>query len=269
MPRRTQVTVPIANFVRRQAQVGSHVHVRTGRIVAEQSLVFTAENETRRGLTLSLGAPGPESSWTLAGAAPGDGASHAVLVANFGTAATEVEITPRFEDRSAARPQPVPVGGRSVALVDLAAFAGSGTPFGIDVRTTRPSSVVVEELAWWAPPAAATGSATVLASPVRAPGWTFAIARPSPEAGSEISVVNPGRSRATVTLQAYAPGGGDMPLNVGELTVPAGQQGRFNLGDAGVASDQVVIVRAGAPVVAVRRILGPSGTSLALGVASP
>jgi hypothetical protein len=269
VPRRTRVTVPIANFVRRQAQVGVHVQVRTGRIVAEQSLVFTAENETRRGLTLSLGAPSPEPAWALPGVAPGDGASHAVLVANFGTSATEVEITPRFEDRSTTRPQPVPVGGRSVTLVDLAAFAGSGTPFGIDVRVTRPSAVVVEELAWWAPPAAATGSATVLATPVPAPEWTFAVGRPTPEAQAEISVSNSGHSRTTVILEAYAPEGGDAPRNVAELTVPAGEQRRFDLGEAGVAPDQVVLVRASAPVVAVRRILGPPGASLALGVASP
>jgi Family of unknown function (DUF5719) len=269
VPRHTRLTVPIGNFVRRQAQVGVHVHVRTGRIVAEQSLVFTADNETRRGLTLSLGAPSPEPSWSLPGVMPGEGASHVVLVANFDTAATEVEITPRFEDQSTARPQAVPVGGRSVGVFDAAAFAGSGSPVGMDVRTTRPSAVVVEELAWWGPPAAGTGSATTLASPVPAPAWTFVVGRPTPEAEGTISVVNPGRSRATVTLQAYAPGGGDAPRDVGELALPAGRQGRFDLGAAGVEPDQVVLVRSSIPVVAVRRILGPSGASLALGVASP
>ena len=58
VPRRSRVTVPVGNFVRRQAQVALHTHVRTGRIVAEQSLNFTAENETRRGLTpLARSAP--------------------------------------------------------------------------------------------------------------------------------------------------------------------------------------------------------------------
>jgi len=270
VPRHTRVTVPIANFVRRQAQVGVHVHVRTGRIVAEQSLVFTAENETRRGLTLSLGAPSPESSWSLPGMMPGDGASHVVLVANFDTSATEVEITPRFEDQSTARPQAVPVGGRSVGVFDVAAFAGSGTPVGVDVRTTRPpSAVVVEELAWWGPPAAGTGSATMLASPLGASAWTFSVGRPTPEAEGTISVVNPGSRRAKVTLQAYAPGGSDAPSDVDELTVPAGRQGRFDLGAAGVQPDQVVLVRSSVPVVAGRRILGPPGASLALGVAGP
>lgn len=269
VPRRTRITVPIANFVRRQAQVGLHVHVRTGRVVAEQSLVFTADNETRRGLTLSLGAPAPEPSWTLPGVIPGDGASHAVLVANFDDSATEVEITPRSEDRSAAKAQPLPVAGRSVAVLDLATLDVSGAPLGVDVRTTQPSSVVVEELAWWGPPAAGTGSATMMASPLLAPAWTFTVGRTTPEGEATISVVNPGRSRASVTLQAYAPGGGDAPRDVGGLTVPAGKQGHFDLGEADVAPDQVVIVRASVPVVAVRRILGPTGASLALGVANP
>jgi hypothetical protein len=267
VPRRTRLSVPIGNFVRRQAQVGLHVHARTGRVVAEQSLVFTTENETRRGLTLSLGAPTPEASWTLPGVIPGDGVSHTVLVANFDPVATEVEITPRFEDQSTAKPQALPVGGRSVAVFDPSTLAGPSSSLGLDVRTTRPSSVVVEELAWWGPPAAATGSATILASPVEANAWTFVVGPPTPETEALISVVNAGRSQATVTLQAYAPGGGDTPQNVGDLTVPAGRQGVFNLGDAGVAPDQLVIVRSSVPVVAVRRILGPPGASLALGVA--
>src|SRR4029453_12863044 len=183
VPRRSRVTVPVGNFVRRQAQVALHAHVRSGRIVAEQSLHFTAENETRRGLTLSLGAPSPESSWSLPGVVPEDGASHAVLVANFDTSATEVEIEPRFDEPSSTRPQPGPVGGRSVAVVDLALLGDSGAPLGFVVRKTRASPVVVEELASWAPPAAATGSAATVASSVQAPGWVFAAGGPPPQGG--------------------------------------------------------------------------------------
>jgi len=269
VPRRSRITVPVGNFVRRQAQVALHAHVRTGRIVAERSLTFTAENETRRGLTLSLGAPRPESSWSLPGVVPEDGALHSVLVANFDSAATEVEISPRSEQQPSASPKRVPVGGRSVAAVDLASLGGSGAPFAVDVRTTRPSPVVVEELASWGPPNAGTGSATSLASPVRARGWTFAVGGPAPEGVATISVFNPGPGRTTVKLLAYASGGGAAPGSVGEVAVPARGQAQFDLGDLGVAADQVVVVRADAPVVAARRILGPTGASLALGVAEP
>jgi hypothetical protein len=269
VPRRSRLTVPVGNFVRRQAQVASHVHVRTGRIVAEQSLTFTAENETRRGLTLSLGASRPERAWTLPGVVPEDGASHALLVANFDPAATEVEIVPRSEEQTDARPKAVPVGGRTVAVVDLASLDGTGAPFAFDVRTTRASPVVVEELAWWGPPSTTTGSATALASPVRASGWTFTAGGLEPEGDATVSVLNPGRNAITVNLLAYESGGADEPATVREMNVPAGGQERFNLGELGVAPDQVLVVRADAPVVAARRTFGPFGVSLALGVADP
>jgi len=269
VPRRSRITVPIGNFVLRQAQVALHAHVRTGRIVAERSMTFTAENETRRGLTLSLGAPRPEPSWSVPGVVPEDGALHSLLVANFDPAATEVEVSSRSEQQPSASPKRVPVGGRSVAAVGLASLGGSGAPFAVDVRTTRPSPVVVEELASWGPPNAGTGSATSLASPVRARGWTFAVGRLAPEDVATISVFNPGSARTTVKLLAYASGGGAAPGSAGEVAVPARGQAQFDLGDLGVAPDQVVVVRADAPVVAARRILGPTGASLALGVAEP
>ena len=112
VPRRSRITVPIGNFVLRQAQVALHVHVRTGRIVAERSMTFTAENETRRGLTLSLGAPRPESSWSLPGVVPEDGALHSVLVANFDPAATEVEIYAPLRAETVGEPQEG-AGGRA------------------------------------------------------------------------------------------------------------------------------------------------------------
>jgi Family of unknown function (DUF5719) len=270
VPRRSRVTVPVGNFVRRQAQVALRVRVTTGRIVAERSLTFTSENETRRGLTLSLGATTPASSWSLPGVVPaGDGAAHSVLVANFEPSATEVEVTPRFEDGTEADAQRLPVRGRSVAVVDLASFGGSGAPFAVDVRTTRPSAVVVEELAWWAAPAAATGSATARASPVPAPDWVFSTSRLTPESGAVVSVLNPGRTGASVDLLAYPAGGGEEPTRVRGRALRAGRQTRFDLAELGVGPDQVVVVRADAPVVAVRLVLGPDGASLALGVPDP
>jgi hypothetical protein len=104
---------------------------------------------------------------------------------------------------------------------------------------------------------------------VRARGWTFAVGGPAPEGVATISVFNPGPGRTTVKLLAYASGGGAAPGSVGEVAVPARGQAQFDLGNLGVAADQVVVVRADAPVVAARRILGPTGASLALGVAEP
>ncbi len=269
VPRRSRLTVPIGNFVRRQAQVGTHVHVRSGRVVAEQSLAFTTDNETRHGITLSLGAPSPASSWTIPGVLPEDGASHAVLVANFGTNSTEVEVAPRFEGQSGVSGSTTPVGGQSAVVVDLSPLGASGSPFGFTVRTTRPGPVVAEELASWTSPSPGTGAATALGAPVAARGWAFAVGRITPESGCTVSVVNPGRSPTTVRLVTTGSGGADGSTGANELPVPAGKEVTFELATLGVAPDQVVSVRADAPVIALRRILGPSTASLALGVADP
>jgi hypothetical protein len=53
------------------------------------------------------------------------------------------------------------------------------------------------------------------------------------------------------------------------MPVPARQQATFDLAALGVTPDQFVEVRANAPVIALRRIVGPNAASLALGVADP
>jgi hypothetical protein len=269
VPRRSRVTVPIGNFVRRQAQVGVRVRVRTGRVVAEQSLAFTSEHETRRGLTLSLGATEQARSWTLPGVASEDGARHALFVANFDAAATQVEVAPRFEDENTVSPTTVPVGGMSAAIIDLGPLVAPGVLFAVQVRTTHDTPIVVEELASWGSPAVATGSAAAPGSPVAARAWAFAVSRLGPEGATTVSVLNPGRRPATISLLAYESGRLDRPASAPEFAVPPGKQVTFDLRELEVAPDQVVVVRADMPVVAARRIFGATGVSLAPGVPDP
>jgi hypothetical protein len=268
VPRRSRVTVPVANFVRRQAQVGVHVRVRTGRVVAEQSLVFTPENEARRGLTLSLGAPLPAQSWMLPGVLSGDGAANGVYVANFDSAAAEIEIDPRFEDGNTAAPSKVAMPGRSATTVDLGPFAGSGVAFAVEVRATRSVAIVAERLGARGQPSGATGSATALGSADPARDWVFALGRPATDDAAAVSVFNPNRSETRIRLFAYQ-SNSDQPATERELMVAAHKQGTFDLREMNVAPDQMIVVRADAPVVAARRILGATGASLAPGVPDP
>jgi Family of unknown function (DUF5719) len=270
VPRRSRVTVPLGNFVRRQAQIGTHVRVRIGRVVAEQSLAFTAENETRRGLTLSLGAPGRSRSWMLPGVVAEGGAAHAVHIANFDADATEVEIALRSEGESTVRPSKVPVPGRSALAVDLASLVGPGAgAFAVEVRATQNAPVVAGQLGAWATPAGATGSATALGSPEPARAWAFALPLFTADDVGTVSVLNPGRRTATARLRAFGPGG-DQPAAEPEVSIRTGRQATFNLRELGIAPDQVVVVRADEPVAAARRILvAGGGASLAPGVPDP
>jgi hypothetical protein len=265
VPRRSRVTVPLSNFVRRQARIAGRAHVRTGRVVAEQSLEFTSENETRRGLTLSLGANAPALSWTLPGFVSEDGSSQGVYVANFDAAATEVEIAPRFEDQNTVAASRVAIAGRSTAVVDLGPLVGSGAAFGVQVRATRGVPVVAEELGAWGPPAGATGAATVPGSPLPARAWAFSVGRLGSDDGATVSVFNPAQDEAAVRLLVYEPGA-DRPADERPLSVPGRKQATFNLGELQIPADRVLLVRADVPVVAARRIFGPSGASLAPGI---
>jgi hypothetical protein len=269
VPRRSRVTVPLGNFVSRHSAVGAHVRVRTGRVVAEQSLAFTSENETRRGLTLSLGSPAPAPSWMLPDVVSEEGAGNEVYIANFDADATEVEVAVRFEDGSAMAPSAVQIPGRSAQAVDLGPLVGAGTAFAVDVRATQDAPVVAEHLGAWATPAGASGSATALGSSVPARAWAFALTRFTGEDVGTVSVLNPGRRATTVRLLAYS-SGDEQPAVESEVSIRGGRQATFNVSELGIAPGQVVVVRADEPVVAARHILlAGGGASLAPGVPDP
>jgi hypothetical protein len=267
VPRRSRVTVPLGNFLRRQAAIGTEVRVRTGRVVAEQSLAFTSENETRRGVTLSLGTPAQAPSWTLPGVVSEEGSAHAVYIANFADDAAEVEVRARFEDENTVTPSTVQIAGRSAVTIDLRPLAAPGVGFDVEVRATRDTPIVAELLASWGPPTRTAGSATSLGSPIATRGWVFTMTRFAADDSASVSVFNPNERAATMRLLVYP--GGDQPAGAPELSIPAGRQARFNLADLGITSEQMVVVRADLPVVAARLILGASGAAFAPGVPDP
>ena len=267
VPRQSRVTVPLGNFLRRQAAIGTEVRVRTGRVVAEQSLVFTSENETRRGVTLSLGTPAPAPSWSLPGVVSEDGSAHAVYIANLAADAAEVEVRPRLEDENTVAPYTVQIAGRSAVAVDLRPLVAPGVGFDVEVRATLDTPIVAELLASWGPPTRTARSATSLGSPIATRDWVFTMTRFAADDSSSVSVFNPNERAVTTRLLVFP--GGDQPAGAPELSIAAGKQASFNLADLGITPEQVVVVRADLPVVAAHRILGPSGTALAPGVPDP
>ena len=48
VPRRSRVTIPVQDAVLRQARVATHIHARTGRVVAEQTQTFDRRRRRRR-----------------------------------------------------------------------------------------------------------------------------------------------------------------------------------------------------------------------------
>lgn len=267
VPRRSRVAVLVHEQVRRQPQVATLVRARTGRVVAEQSLAFDG-SEGPPGVTLSLGSTAPGRTWSLPFGATGEGRAQTVTAANFSDVDTEVEVAMLLDDNETIEPEVVPVAGRSVVTVDVAALIPVGSLYAVEVRALGNAPVVVEELSTSVVESEG-GAALESGIPAPARRWAFAGAGEtgeSTEADAVLSVFNPGRDPVTVRLLAYTSGDLDPPRRAPEQAVAPGERTSFTLSELDIESDQVLVMEADGPVFAERVLVTETGRSLAPGI---
>ncbi|HEX6310958.1 MAG TPA: DUF5719 family protein [Acidimicrobiia bacterium] len=274
VPRHTRVTIPVHDLVQRQAEVATSVSARTGRVVAEQ-LLTSDGSEIPAGLGLSLGAAAPADSWAFPYGFVSAGRTHAVSVANFADTGTEVEVSVALGDAGAdgegegegdagaVEPQTVPIGPRSVSVVDVGGFVPVGTPYAVEVRAVGAGPVVAEELVT-AEGDTEGGLALDLGTAEPARRWVFT-APGDAEAGVIIVAFNPGPTAATASLLTLS--GGELdPVGGSEVSIPPGRRASFVLDDLEIDTESVVVLDAGRPVVAERLVGIEGGRSLSAGV---
>ena len=269
VPRQSRVAVLVHEHVRRQPEVATLVRARTGRVVAEQSLAFDG-SEGPLGLTLSLGTTAPARSWSLPFGMMTEGRTHTVALANFSETATEVEVAMLLDGDETLEPEIVPVGGRSVATLDVGALVPVGTGYAVDVRAIGNAPVVVEELVT-SSVASGTEGGAALESGIPGPArrWAFAGTGETGESlavNTILSVFNPGRDPVTVTLLANTSGDLDPPESVAEETVEPRERISFRLTELEIEPDQVLAVESDGAVFAERLLATVTGRSLAPGI---
>jgi hypothetical protein len=263
VPRRSRVSVVVHDEVRRQTQVATAVHARTGRVVAEQSLAFDG-TEGPLGITLSLGATAPARSWTFPFGAAAEGRAQTVSVVNPSETSTEVEVSTVLDGDETVAPQTVPVPARTVASVEVGTGLDPGTEYAVDVRATGNAPVVAEELFTTVAPSE-SGAALDFGVTAPATRWAFS-GIPAADADAVISVLNPSGRPVTVTLLAYTEGDVDSPRSAPERALGAGERTSFTLSELGIAPDQVLLVESDGEVFAERLVLTATGRSLDPGV---
>ena len=243
VPRRSKLLVPVHDDVAKQNLVATIVHARTGRVVAEQSLLFDG-SANRAGLTLALGAPAVATRWTFPEGTPA-GARGSLVVANPGASGAHVRIAVDLDGQAKLSPETIMVGAQSVVSVDLLAHVPSGTGFSVRVQSDVPVSV--GQLAF----GAANSATTVTPSAVTADRWVFAVGRVNDGWADVLSVVNP--SNRTLHVRVLAPGPGGVTSVTGDpVAVPAGARVTVNLGARGVALRAPLTVEGDVPFVAER-----------------
>lgn len=237
VPRRSRVSVPVHEEVRRRSLVGTAVSARSGRVVAEQSLLLDGSPDVggREGLAVSLGASAMAAEWHFPWAGVPGNEGQGVAVANFGTGSAEVTVEVTLEGDATLAEQTVPVPPRTVVVVELAGRVPDGVEASLTVRATRDVDVVAEQLA-----VGARGIATMVGSTQPAQRWAFATR------GRALALFNPGSENVGVVLR----GADGSELDRGE--VAAGRRLGVDAGELDLPANAPIVIDADAPVFVVR-----------------
>jgi hypothetical protein len=272
VPRRSRVSLPLHTILERQTLVAAHVHARVGRVVAERSLFFDGTVSdgvpTRQGISVSLGATAPDTSWTFPFALQGDQLSQSLAIANFGNVPTSVSVTVQLDSDQTLVPQKVDIGAQSVVTIDPATHVPAGSQAMVIVQATDAEGatppVVAELLAWWPSGASGPSVASSVGLVHTARRWVFAL--PPGVQDGQVTVQNPGAKPATAALVAYQAGDVNGPSSEPEVALPAARFGTFDIGGDG---GRVLVITSDQPVSVGVRVTGGSGGGASLAPAVP
>lgn len=137
IPRRSRVSVPVHESVRRQALVAATVIAHSGRVVAEQSMLLDggADVGGRAGLAVTLGSAGPAREWQFPWA--GSGLTSTLQLANPGARPAKVTVHFTLDGESTLADQTVSLPPRSVTPVDLTNRVVGTVGLAVDVVADR------------------------------------------------------------------------------------------------------------------------------------
>jgi hypothetical protein len=264
VPRHSRVSVPIHEHVLREARVAISVQARSGRVVAERSLIFDG-TEAQKGLAASLGVTGAAHRWRVPVGDTASGSKQSLSIANFSLVPTSATVDVVLEGDVSLDAQSVDLPARSVTRVNLSDVVPDGNEFSIDVRTRGGAPVVVEAFATRASPAEVVGVAAMPGSVTTARRWAFAVGRLDEDGDAQLIALNVSGRPLTIELLAYTEGDPDSPTSAPARAVPAGERGIFSLSEIGILPGQVIVVQADGPIIVARQVVG-GGLSLSAGV---
>jgi hypothetical protein len=262
--RRSRITVPLGEFVRRQAPVAVQVTTRRGRVVTELSLRLDGV-EGRRGFALSPGLDAPARRFGFPAGATSPGRTQELVLANPGDAAARVRVRVRLDGRARLAPRDLVVPARSLVAVDAGERVPAGTGYHVAVRADRP--VVAQMLVSSREPAAAAsrGIAWPAGQPRAARRWVIVPARVTSRSSDVLAVANARRRPVRVRVWAFGDGDRRPVAGAGGVVVPAGRRRVVDL--AGVRAEAGLLIEADGRVWVSRDAWAAPGISVGGGVA--
>jgi hypothetical protein len=283
--------VDIGEVVSRHPNVATSIVARAGRLVVERLQRFDG-SDGPAGVAVTPAAPEPAPVWYLPDGLVGEGLREIVSVYNPTDDPAEVDVEVDLDPSTdvaqpvAAEPYSQTVGPHGFLQIDVGDANDGRVPSGrghsITVRSQNGVPVVAERWIRSAAPAARTGFAATLGSPVLATRWLSAIGGTTAGQVSEFLVLtNPAADGiARVSVMAVTPSRTLPIAGLEDVEVPA--QGRVGLDlNQFINRDQLLlVVESSIPIIAERglypvsagltaSILVPSGPTASLALVDP
>ncbi len=246
----TVLPVDVGAVVTLREELATSVHVRAGRIVADQLLVGD-------GLSVALGGVLGEQSWVFPGGAAVAERSEAIVLYNPNGDVAQVEVQALLDDaevNGVPEPFEVSVGPHRYEVVNVLSDGRvpSGIGHSILVRSTNGVSVVAERSEGPAE-GGGRGISLSMGSPAAATYWVAAAGGLEAATAASVAVVNPlADAEATVRLELVGDG---TVTQIEEITLAPGQRQviALPLGSGGSTPSVALVVDSSSPVVAEAR----------------
>lgn len=262
------VVVDIGTHVRRREAISTEVAVRSGRVVAAQTLARSLPG--RAGLSAALGAPSAGAEWYFADGLVADGLAERYAVANPGRREAKVLIEISLAE-GVAEPLERTIPPRSRLDVVMGAEVGvpKGVAHAVVVRSLNGVPVVVAREQEAAAPAPRAGRADTIGARRPARTWTFAAGGVSDTIDEWIILHNPGRRPARISVTGLAAGQSLALEGLQGLAVAPGRRLPIRVSDHVKRSPLPLVVRSSVPVVAERALFGVGGPGLSATMGVP
>jgi hypothetical protein len=278
VPRRSRVAIAVDQYVRRQRSVATTIEARAGRIVAEQTLLFTADSN-RSGETRSLGAVAGADEWVFPSGRVAAGSTRTLAISNPGDLDAEADVAIASTDDVVIEPVTVRIARRSVANVQVGACGRLQPPACIQVppslsyyavvRATLDEPIVAEDLTTFTQ-GRFTGAASSVGSRAPAKEWVFVRSRVSGELDAGLDILTTANSTAHARISFVLKGKELRPSDLQDIELRPGTRESIPLASRpelhGV--DAAVVVRADQPIVAERTMVRADDLTRELGIPS-
>lgn len=217
----------IGTHVRRREHVSSVVRARRGRLVV--GALQTHAGEGRRGVSVTLGATSPATSWTFADGVTGPGSVEKLHLFNPGDEESRVAVD-LVLDQGQAEPFDLRVPPRSRFTLDLVAEprVPKGVSHSLIVRVDNGEPVVAQRTIDFGSPGPRTGHVNDMGSPRPAEHWALA-AGGTAELDEWVSVLNASPRAVRVTIRGGTGGVLDPLPGLGGVVIARGKRQAFRI----------------------------------------